>query len=232
MQEKLLRAKAWMYFIPVFVIPQLLYHFMLRGYFSSLTELSDFTPDTFMLRLAVYSLVGFICVIPFYLWMWAVGNELPRYIPENLRVRTGFFNVALVSSFILSGVSTLLFLVSADDAMAQVMELIGADLIPEEILTTELLPLLSGFKVAGTLMLIGFGLSLYCYYFSAKTISKARLQNRPDFSDNLINFLLHFVFFGSVWYFQPEIKKVMDKHGRNDFDSGITNLDDILDDNF
>lgn len=230
MKDKLLRAQAWKYFIPVFIIPQVASHFLLNSYFSSITDVSDFNPDSLMLRLSVVIFIGLICSIPFYLWMYAVGNELPKYIPEKLRVLPGFFNIALVSSFFLSGISSLLFLVGAKNVMHRVMDFIDSELTPDDIDPSEFIGMLSEFKLAGILMLVGLTLTLYCYYFSAKTISKAKLQDTPRFSDNLVNFILHFVFFGSIWYFQPEIKKVMDRHRGDGLDTGITDIDDILDD--
>jgi|GEM_PF-4669051 len=234
MKEKLLRAQAWKYFIPVFCIPQVASHFLINNYVQTVAEVGDFNVDTFTIRLAVFLIISMLCTIPFYLWMWAVGNELPRYIPEDQRTHPGFFNVALVSSFLLSGLSSLGIVVGIRNIVNKVTEAIGPgfnleDFDPTEFDPGELLSLFSELYIPLILILIAFVLALYTYYFSAKTISKARAQDKPKFSDNFVNFILHFVFFGSIWYFQPEIKKVMDNNGnQNEFDNDITNIDDLI----
>ncbi len=234
MKDKLLRAKAWKYFIIVFCIPQVASQFLINNYMTSLAESIgessiDFNPDALMLRFSVLLLVSFLCAIPFYLWMWAVNNELPKYIPEDLRVNPSLFNFSMVSSFLISGVSSLLLLLSIKRVMGKFIEIIGPDFDPDLIDPSEMLGMLGEFKLPFILMMIGFVLSLFCYYFTAKTISKATLQRKPGFFDNFVNFLLHFVFFGSVWYFQPLIKKAMDKGPFDEFgNNNITDIDDLL----
>jgi len=232
MKDKILRTKAWKFFIIVFCIPQILSHILLNGYMENLAaDTSGFDPDTLILRLSIVMIISMVCAIPMYLWMWAVGNELPRYIPQNLRVQPGFFNIALVSSFLLSSFASFSLVLAVKKVMNQVLEAIGPDLDdfdPSLFDPSEFLSMLSAFKMPLLLLLVGFVLLLYCYYFSAKTISKAKLQDKPGFGDNFINFILHFVFFGSVFYFQPEIKKVMDNYRDEDDINGITDIDDLI----
>lgn len=143
-----------------------------------------------------------IMMLPVWAWMWAVGNGLQKYIPDGLKLNTSFFNIMLVVSLGLYAAGA--FVITNAIGSYLNMEYF------ESLVESEEMPDFSGIGKYFLGFLVTFCVSLYCYYFSAKTIKTAETQERVTFGGFVTEFFLHWIFYIGIWILQPRIHKIID----------------------
>ncbi len=206
MKDLLLKAKHWHYFLLTFGIPMCMHYIAMDFLMPNYLTIDVDTPPNFDGLLNYFQYMPFatlMMMLPIYGWMWAVGNGLQKYIPDHLKMNTVFFNIVLVLS--------LVFYAGMAYAMTSAM---GAYLNMEyfeSLIDSDEMPDFSGIGKYLLGYLVFFIISLYCYYFSAKTIKTAEVKEQVSFGSFVTEFFLHWIFYIGIWMLQPRIHKIMDE---------------------
>ncbi len=197
MIDKILRAKHWQLFILMFgliIFGQIIVFFSIFGFLAYHEEpnMKVFIYST--IPLVVISLISMIVT---FSWNWAVGIGLQSKVPEEAKMKTGwfkfFFFYPLGYIFLFMGAMIVMMLTISDSQPEPPLFLFGSFIL---IIPLHFLAMFAMF---------------YCLYFIAKTFKTVELQKKVDFSDFAGEFFLIWFFFIGVWIIQPKINKIMER---------------------
>lgn len=127
----------------------------------------------------------FVWAACFLGWLWALGTELTKKVPEELRMGTGFFKFGLVYGFVYSlvGFNVLTTMASADPPGPWLLVI-----VPFHFLA----------------MFCMF----YALYFVSKTLRMAETWQKTTFYDYSGAFFLLWFFPIGVWVIQPRVNRM------------------------
>jgi hypothetical protein len=188
MTSLFLKAKHWQLFVLIFGLP-FIFQAIFYGIFTS-SLIEDSSPIQELI-------LSFIFITPFWLfsfllaWLYSVGSGLQACVPVDLRRPTRLFKVALVFPIIY-------FLL----IITVVFPLLGT---------------MATSMIGGNFILIIFlGLHLftmfciiYPWYFAAKTVKLAELQQPVSFGDFIGDFSLFWFLPVGIWILQPRINELV-----------------------
>ena len=178
--EFFLKIKAWQLFILLFVLPYGL-QFAVMG-----TLIGTGEPALIFVLMPFVMLV-FIAV--FIGWFWTLGTELNKKVPEEIRMKSGFFRFGIIYSFIYM----LCFLVFF-------------------VLTTTANSVKGLFAVIVPFHLFAMFCMFYGLYFVSKNFVMAERKQAVRFYDFAGPFFLIWFYPIGVWFIQPRINRMFQKN--------------------
>lgn len=186
--KRILLAKSWQLFLAVFVIPLLI---LISGLFVPMYVLNG-AYFFFVIPIAVV-----LSQMVIYFWMWSVGHQLFKQLNISSFFSNGTFRffiavpvtiILLVLIFWLWGAT---ILGMGQFSMANVLTGLLVFVIPLEIL----------FMVS----------QFYCFYFVAKVIKTAELNEVVSFDRFTAEFIWLILFPLGLWFVQPRVNKLAEK---------------------
>ena len=196
--HKFLRAKHWHLFIlsfglPFFiaitgVIAIMLTLFLSGGFYQGYSLFLN--ERILFIYFGVVILLSFIGSLVFAGWIISVGFGLKKYIPEELRLKTGWFKASILSYLILPLILIIFLITSIRVPTNSVM--FGLSIF-----------LLIPFKF------FMFAAYIYILYFTGRTFKTAQLQEKLTLGDYIGEILMIYLFPVGVWFIQPEINKIL-----------------------
>jgi hypothetical protein len=166
-----LKMKAWQFFIFIvltwFVGPTILFKLGLREPYNSMPVLLLF--------------------IVFIGWLWSIGVNLNKLIPDDLRMNISSFRYALLYTLIYMLFFILFFVY---------IWRLGTPHIPSYML------------VIVPLHLLAMVCMFYAFGFVAKTLTMAEKQINVKVNDYVGNFFLIWFFPIGIWFIQPRVNKL------------------------
>lgn len=200
----LLKAKHWQLFMVFFIIPAIIYVFMMT---STLSEVfaaanSGIEPDPIVLfqNIRYCSLLLMAAMLIYYAWFWAVNVGLSKKIPQQAKMNLTRFKIFFfipVVYFILIFVWTAFFM---EGFMASVM------MQDEEAVRN----IGIGMTIITPLHLFSIFCIFYMIYFTAKTLKTIELKREVTFSDFVVEFFMIWFLPIGIWILQPKINEMAD----------------------
>lgn len=195
------QTKHWVLFIITVGIPFVAYFVWLFSFFSQITFYDNYEPEFEEINqmfsgIATFVMIAFIAQLIYYGWMWSAGVGLQKYIPEELRMKTGFFKVTILYP-VFFGLVYMAFFVWIWSTGFENLD----DLDP-------VIWILPYFLLLIPLGLFAVFCSFYSFWFAGKTVKTMELQREVKFSDFTGEFFLFWFYFVGYWIIQPKINKV------------------------
>ena len=194
MNQFILRLKHWQIFAVVFGAPALIYAFMMVRVFAQV--FSEEIPDPTLMfdNMKYFGVFMFLAIGGLLAWFWSIGTELQHYIPEEFRLKTGFFKIAVLVPAVYFIGFTFLW----TNMMTGMMDH-GAP--PNVELFFAIIPLhfFSMFCI------------FYNLYFVARTVKTVELQRKVSFGDYIGEFFLFWFHPIGVWFLQPKLNKLIEE---------------------
>lgn len=204
-----LRARHWQIFVLGFILPMVLYMFMMfimmikgihlssesepniAGFLKSLSGVFRFLP---MIMLLAFGILNG--------WLWSIGKGMQDYIDEEFRLQTKWFSISII--FVV--VYTVLFTVSMTSMLSHfvssIAETKGQDF---DLFTDHLRSQFYMLAIVTPFHLLAFGCCFYNLYFAAKTVKTFEFQDEVSFSDFVSEFFMFWFYPIGVWMIQPKI---------------------------
>lgn len=191
-----LRIKHWQLFLLIYGVPFALQFVWMGIVFPDILAQPNPNPEHIFDRMWTL----FAVILPFtglfFAWLWALGKGVQQSIPEGIRLSFGrfrlFFWVMVIAMFgliwwmldFMTNIASLAM--EGNDPGFEIFRFIGVILFMEFIL---------------------IAITIYCYWFVAKSYKMAELQRRVKFDDYIGEFFLIMFFFIGVWILQPKINR-------------------------
>lgn len=190
-----LRLKHWQLFIINFGIPLILQFVHIFSVIVNLATHSSHPEAGDILNIFwMFPVVMIIMVGCLFGWMWAVGTNLQKMLPQHLQLKTTMFKIFLLIPVVYIVFFLTLFLNMFRNAMTG----------PE---VQDPVTFAIGFAVIFPVHLFSMFCIFYCIYFVSKTIKTVELQRPVSVSDYIGEFFLVWFFFVGVWILQPKLNK-------------------------
>lgn len=206
MTEKLLKAKHWQIFLPVFGLPLVAYFTMVATMVDTIASTEGdylFRDSSSFIGLSIlFPILMFISIVVLYRWLWAIATGLQHKLPGIVKMKVKKFKILFLIP---------LFYVFLIMVIAVFLSIYLEPTTPEPsgiiigIFMAIILPLH---------LVSMFGL-VYSIYFVAKTFKSVELQREIGFSDFAGEFFLIWFFPIGIWIIQPKINAMMEKDYSN-----------------
>ena len=210
-----LRAKHWQIFVLGFILPMMLYMFimffmMFKG--INLSSESEVNIASFLISLSgVFKFLPIIMLLAIGVlngWLWSIGKGLQNYIDEEFQLNTKWFTISII--FVTAYI--ILFSVLMTSMMSHFFSSIAETKGQEINFFAE--HLRSQFYIMALVTpfhLLAFGCSFYNLYFAAKTVKTAEFQDEVSFSDFIGEFFMFWFSPIGVWMIQPKINSWLEE---------------------
>ncbi|MEI6090930.1 MAG: hypothetical protein WCR42_10790 [bacterium] len=202
--ERFLKLKHWQLFALLFGLPIVLEILFFSTSFKNMIAQNMDTSRFLELfqYLQYFPILILLIMIINFGWYWAVGINLQQKIPVEIRLKTGMFKIFVIFP--------LIYFVAIILALFWFFSIIG--ILPYGTMQTgETIPPLIGFLPLIFLPIHFFYLfcTIYCMYFTARTIKTAELQKAVRFDEFVGEFFLIMFFPIGVWILQPRLNKMV-----------------------
>jgi len=198
-----LKAKHWQLFVLIFVIPVTFQIILAIGVFSSLmtAAMAGQEPNPFVMfdYIKWFPLVMIFYLAAYYGWVWTIGTQLQRLVPQGVTLKVGRFKVLLLIPVIyLVTVMTLLVFIfnNFNPAAMEAGTMPDVSLLPIFMIVVIPVHFFAMFCI------------FHSMYFVAKTIKTVELQREVSFGDFAGEFFLLWFYFIGIWILQPKINKM------------------------
>ena len=186
-----LKLKHWQLFVLMFVIPCGLQ--IVNICFMIFERSMYFFSILFPLTMLIY-------ISAFFGWLYSIGINLHKKLPETVPMKSGRFKAFLCIPVIyITLIILTLCMVLINHPNAWQPDSTTAPLIFFTILPIHLFSIFCIF---------------YCLYFVAKSLKAVEVQKPVTFSDYAGEFFLLWFFFIGVWFIQPRINKILGDTGQ------------------
>jgi len=199
MVNKFLKAKHWQIFLLLFGLPLA---FQIYSFISMSIQIDDRNTNAE----AIFNILKYLPVViifsycTFFSFIWSVAIGLQKYLPENIKMKTGRFKIFFFFPLIYS----LLFMLSFSGLFVGLSS--NFKLIE---------PIANLFSNASTFMLPLHLFSMFCIIyiinFTSKTYKMASTQEEVSFSDYIGEFFGFCLYSIGVWIIQPKINKIVNQ---------------------
>ncbi len=186
--EQLLKAKHWQLFLVIVGIPLIFQVVMMTSMMSGLASGEAHDLALIFKWMKIFPLIILLFAGVFFGWLWALGFEQQRLLPDDLRLNTRLFKV-----FFWIPAIYITLLVYAMIAIFDGISENSTDPDPGLILFIIPVHLFSMFCI------------FYCIYFAAKTIKTIELGRPVTFGDFAGEFFLIWFYPIGVWIIQPKV---------------------------
>jgi hypothetical protein len=192
----LLRLKHWQLFAIHFGVPILLQMILMVNIVTHIAISQTPGPEMFEGFFWLFPLIMLITIGTLFGWMWQVGVNLQKLLPEELRMKTTAFKI-----FLILPVVYITFFITGFIYMFTHIIAVGGDQPPTQFFFV--------FIIIFPLHLFSMFCMFYCIYFTARTLKTLELMRRVTASDYIGEFFLVWFFFVGVWILQPKINKLV-----------------------
>lgn len=197
-----LRAKHWQIFVPLIAVPfvVMMIFGIAIGMFVITTKPQNPEAIAWIFYFMPFVMIA-SCFVQFS-WIWKVLTQLSKLIPqEKVSLPSG----RIKTFFIIPIVYICIVPLSGAFVISTVNRIEHGD--PSGIISMALFGILFFF-----LHLFNIFCMIHTFYFVAKTIRCAELQRNATFSDFTGDFFLTWFFPVGVWFLQPRINALIEKH--------------------
>lgn len=202
MNKRLQQLKHWQLFAVFFIIPVILLFSYLVCVISS-NELNKITThlNVFSSFILLITIVSTITLGTCYAWFWSIGIGFRRKFPKGIVFNYKLFKVAVIFPVIyLIGLPLIIYFFTDDFCMINTQNVNAVE---------------SSYLLLIPLHFFSLFCSMYCVYFTAKTMKAIELQREPSFKEFSFELVLILFFFIGVWFIQPKvnaIEKIKDRY--------------------
>ncbi len=138
--------------------------------------------------LAISSINNFIIINIYLSWLYFLGVNLNRKVPEKIRSTSILFKISLIYLLVYSGIITVIFVkVSTRDPSS-----------------LDLLPVINSFSFNFLAMIFMF----YAVYFTARSYAFCLKTENLGISKPIATFFLFWIYPAGIWALQPNIQRI------------------------
>ncbi|MFK7970544.1 MAG: hypothetical protein AB8F95_09260 [Bacteroidia bacterium] len=200
MIKRLLLIKHWQLFVLLFVLPMIGYMWMMLRMMMGILERQQ---PGFGDALELFPFILIPLMTVFLGWLWSIGKGLQDKIPEEFRLDTKWFQIAIIYSV----AYYIVFAFAMSWFMDEVLSQVSFPTSPQSPFGP------SGLLPSGNpaMMLIvpfhflAIGCMFYSMFFAGKTLKTAELKRKVDLSDFVLEFMLFWFYPVGVWFIQPKV---------------------------
>jgi hypothetical protein len=132
---------------------------------------------------------GVFVFLVFIAWYWSLGTNLNKKIPEEIRMRSGFFRFGTICGVAVSVPCLLVFFVIV--AIGEFGRRVFALLVPSYV--------------------FGIFCVFYGFYFIAKNLVMAENKRKVGFHEFVGAFLLMWMYPIGIWFIQPRVNRLFEE---------------------
>lgn len=203
--ERFLKAKHWQLFALMFVVPlvtQIVLVFtVVRNFMALSVSGQELDPANMFSGLIYYLILTLYLLFLHFGWYWAVGIKLQGKIPVEIRLKTSMFKLFLIFP--------LVYIIALSFALYWFIPILGG------------MKFQIGESIASWIGFVPFLLfplnlfcmfcTIYCIYFTARTIKTAEQKKAVRFDEFVGEFFLIMFFPIGVWILQPRLNKLVEE---------------------
>ena len=202
MYKRLHQLKHWQLFVMFFILP-LIIVFSYLVYLLASNKLNEGMTNIhlFSIFVLIITIVSIIILVTCYAWFWSIGIGFRRKFPKKIAFNYKLFKVAVIFPVIyLIGLPLIIYFFTDDLCSLN---------------TDHPQTIKSSYWLLIPLHFFSFFCSMYCIFFTAKTLKTIELQREPIFKEYSYELFLILFFFIGVWFIQPKvnaIEKIEDRY--------------------
>ncbi len=215
MINALLKAKHWQLFLIMFALPLMAYFGVMGSFFTSIIGLSmqmepTEEPDPEMIfaifdQLKWFYLLAMLPLLLHSLWQWSISVGLHDKLPSGHGMNLNLFKWFMILSVAM--LFAVLYL--AADSMDSFVEFARAA-EDGEVPDDDVIKYFGRFFMIIPLSLISAVFTLYCHYFTGKTIKMIEHGDKPGKPESIGEFFLIWFYYIGVWFIQPRVNRIVE----------------------
>lgn len=188
-----LKARHWQVFLFSYGVPMLLYLGVFIGIFI-LAAVNRSGEPQLMIKFLIFSpVLSMLFFGVIFGWFWSVGVGLRQMIPEEFRMKSGWFKFFFFYPLLYLPMVLVLFFIVFISGQR------GTSFNPAFIAIIFPFHLFAMFSM------------LYVMYFTSKTLKTAEVQRPVELSEFIGDLLLIWFFPIGIWFLQPRINQLYKK---------------------